>query len=338
MKLLIITQSVDKKCFVPLLFFVEWLREFGKNCENVEVIAQRVGEYDLPENVHVHSLKKESGLPVWRQIIRAWGLMWSLRKNYDAVLVHMTPIWVVLGFPIWFVLRKRMYLWYEARGTKWHTRLAVLIVKKIFSASPGGLPIKTKKNVITGHGIDINFFTFGEGERDPHLLLTLGRLTQAKRLDHIIRNFAKLPHEYRLLNIGAMITEEDKKTKAELQDLINELGLQDRAEFKTVSDEELRSLLQRGNLLFHASERTSLDKAALQAMACGCLVVTSSPVVKPHVPEPCQASPESIAEVAERLLSLSADEQNSLRHELHAIIEREHSLPKLINRLVNEMR
>ena len=337
MRLLLITQSVDRKNFVPLLFFVEWLREFGKNCENVEVIAQRVGEYELPENVHVHSLRKESGLPVWRQIIRAWGLMWSLRKNYDAVLVHMTPIWVVLGFPIWFVFRKRMYLWYEARGTKWHTHLAVRIVKKIFSASPGGLPIKTKKNVITGHGIDISFFTFGEGERDPHLLLTLGRLTQAKRLDHIIRNFSRLPSEYHLLNIGAMITEEDKKTKEELLSLVSELRLQNRVEFKTVSDEELRSLLQRGNLLFHASERTSLDKAALQAMACGCLVVTSSPVVKPHVPEVCRATPENMAEVAKKLLAMSAQDQNALRHELRSMIEREHSLPKLIKRLVEEM-
>lgn len=337
MNLLILTQSVDRKNFVPLLFFVEWLREFGKNCERVEVISQRVGEYDLPGNVHIHSLKKESELPVWRQILRAWGLMWSLRENYDAVLVHMTPIWVVLGFPIWFILRKRMYLWYEARGTRWHTHLAVVIVKKIFSASPGGLPIKTKKNVIMGHGIDINFFTYGEGERDPHLLLTLGRLTQAKRLDHIIRNFAKLPSEYRLLNIGAMITEEDKKTKEELLGLVDELGLQDRVEFKTVSDDELKSLLQRGNLLFHASERTSLDKAALQAMACGCLVVTSSPVVKPHVPEVCRANPENMAEVAKKLLAMSDEDQNALRHELRSMIEREHSLPKLIKRLVGEM-
>jgi glycosyltransferase involved in cell wall biosynthesis len=337
MKLLIITQSVDRKSFVPLLFFVEWLREFGKQCERVTVIAQRVGEYDLPENVHIKSLKKEEGLPVWRQILRAWGFMCSERKNYDAVLVHMTPIWVVLGAPVWLILGKRMYLWYEARGTKWHTHLAVLIVRKIFSASEGGLPIKTKKNVITGHGIDVDFFSFGNGERDSHLLMTLGRHTKAKRLDHILHAFAKLPTEYRLLNIGAMITEKDTKTVEDLKKLAGELGVSDRVDFRTVSDEELRDLLQRANVLLHASERTSLDKAVLQAMACGCLVVTSSPVVKPCVPAICRADSGTMQEVTEKLLAASSEEQGGMRSELRKNVVQNHSLPSLIERLVGEM-
>ncbi len=336
MRLLIITQVVDKN-YVPLCFFVEWLREFGKNCDRVTVIGQKVGEYELPENVNVLSLKKEDGLSRMRQILRAWRLMWFHRKEYDAVLVHMTPIWVVLGAPIWMLLRKRMYLWYEARGTRWHLRLSLKIVKKAFSASPGGMPLPTKKSVLTGHGIDINFFAPSDNQRDSNLVITVGRLTRAKRLELIVDAFAALPASCQLTIIGMMITEEDKQTVEDLKSHIAKLDFTDRVTFATISDNELRDLLQRATLFLHASNATSLDKAPLQAMASGCLVVTASPVVKPHVPEECRAEEGTMGAVASRLLSMPPEEQSRLRQTLRHMIEEQHSLPRLIERLTQEM-
>ena len=59
--LLIITQVVDREDS-NLGFFCEWLEEFARQTDNLYVIANRVGEYDLPKNVTVVSLGKESGL------------------------------------------------------------------------------------------------------------------------------------------------------------------------------------------------------------------------------------------------------------------------------------
>ena len=60
MKLLIITQKVDRND--PILgFFHRWLEEFAKNCEQVTVICLYKREYNLPGNVKVLSLGKESG-------------------------------------------------------------------------------------------------------------------------------------------------------------------------------------------------------------------------------------------------------------------------------------
>jgi len=70
MKLLIITQVVDKN-YVPLCFAVEWFREFGKQCEKVTVIGQKTGEYSLPSNVEVLSLKKEEGKSKFFQVFIA---------------------------------------------------------------------------------------------------------------------------------------------------------------------------------------------------------------------------------------------------------------------------
>ena len=60
MKLLICTQKVDKNDDL-LGFFHAWIAEFAQNCEGVTVVCLFRGEVDLPENVRVLSLGKESG-------------------------------------------------------------------------------------------------------------------------------------------------------------------------------------------------------------------------------------------------------------------------------------
>ncbi len=158
MRLLIVTQAADRTD--PVLgFFHGWLREFGRAATRVEVIAQRTGRTDgLPDSVRVHSLGKESGTGRITQVLRFWKLAWTLRTDYDAVLVHMTPIWVVLGAPVWLLARKPVFLWYEARGGGWVLPVALRCVRKVFSASARGMPVKTAKSVIVGHGIDTDLF------------------------------------------------------------------------------------------------------------------------------------------------------------------------------------
>src|SRR3989338_3997811 len=97
MKLLIITQKVDKND--PILgFFHRWLEEFAKNVEKLTVICLGKGEYDLPENVRVLSLGKESGHSKIKYLRRFYKYIWMERKNYDAVFVHMNPEYVILGW------------------------------------------------------------------------------------------------------------------------------------------------------------------------------------------------------------------------------------------------
>jgi len=52
MRLLIVTQAVDADSST-LGFFVEWLREFSRQCEEIQVIGLAVGRHDLPANVRL---------------------------------------------------------------------------------------------------------------------------------------------------------------------------------------------------------------------------------------------------------------------------------------------
>lgn len=305
MRMLIVTQAVDTQD--PILGFVHrWIEEFAKHCDHITVIGQRVGSYDLPQNVDVLSLGKESGLSRLRQILRFWKLCVQEHNHYDVAFVHMTPIWVVLGGPLWFLLRKRMYLWYEARGTRWPLRAALFFVQKVFSASEGGIPLSTRKSVVTGHGIDTEFFCPRNETRNPNLLVTVGRRSRSKRLECIETAVEKLPSHYTFRIIDS------------------------------TPPEDIPSILSKATLFLHAST-TPLDKAVLEALACGCLVISTNPYIHSVLPKQCRATEETFAQTIRSVLSLPSEELHRLRTEGREIVEKYHSLQKLVPRLLQHM-
>ncbi|MBI3336794.1 glycosyltransferase [Candidatus Peregrinibacteria bacterium] len=335
MKLLIITQKVDRAD--PILgFFHHWVEEFSKNFEKVTVIGQFVGEYELPANVHVYSLGKERGKSLIGQVFSFQFSVFKLRREYDAVFVHMTPIWIVLGAPVWILLRKRMYLWYEARGTRWPLRVAVLFVRKVFSASVSGMPIETSKSVITGHGIDTTVFVPTANPRIQKILLTAGRVSRSKRLECIFRLLRGISDEYALMVCGEPITRDDVAYEKELEDLLIRENLRPRVVIRPCTQVGVRSLLQVARVFLHAST-TALDKAVLEAMACGCPVVSTNPAVHGVLPKECCATDENFLEKVQRVLDLSDSEQRKLGEALRQRVVQEHDVQKLIKTLITEM-
>ena len=334
MRLLIITQKVDS--LDPILgFFHRWIAEFGKHCESVTVIGQFVGSHELPQNVHVHSLGKEKKRLRLFQILRFWKLQWSLRKEYDVVLVHMTPVWIVLGALSWTVLKKPMYLWYEAKGGGVSLRLAFLIVRKIFSASSSSVATRSKKAIVVGHGIDVGRFS-PAGEREKGLLVTVGRITSAKNVDAVVRCLLDLPDHYHVVVAGTPISAADHAYLTELRTFVQNNALHDRVSIKAMTQEEVALLLQRAEFFLHASS-TGLDKAMLEAMASGCLVLSSGTASTDVLPADCLCETGQMAERIRKLTALPTEEQQTLRNDLRYRIECNHSLDNLIKRLVEEM-
>jgi glycosyltransferase involved in cell wall biosynthesis len=298
--------------------------------------------FDLPHNVHVLSLGKEKGVPTWRQVIRFWHLAGSVR--YDAALIHMTPIWVVLGWPVWVFRKKPAYLWYEARGARWPLRVALMIVKKVFSASKAGMPVATDKSVITGHGIDIDKFAPNSNlplapglEVRDNKLVTVGRITASKQLPVIIRCFEELSPKIQKLEIlGTPITKEDKKLKQLLDAYVQTHRLEGRVIIEALEQDFLLSRLKTSIVFLHAS-KTGLDKAPLEAMACGCIVVSSAEAFKNVLPPECVCTDETMAETVRKILEMPEDQREALRSKLREIVVKDHGLPRLIDLLVKEM-
>ncbi|MDD5103101.1 MAG: glycosyltransferase family 4 protein [Candidatus Peribacteraceae bacterium] len=345
MKLLVVTQKADSSD--PILgFFHRWMVAFASRTEHLTVVAQYVGAAALPADAAVFSLGKEQGMSVWWQILRFWWLLCRERNNYDCVFVHMTPVWVILGWPALFLLRKRIYLWYEIRRGSWRLSLALLLARKVFSATVQGLPRPHRKQVVTGHGIDAEVFSLpltpnpspgGRGEnREPGLIVSVGRITRSKRYDVILRAFATLPQMSRLVIAGGVVTQADEGEWERVQTLMMQLGVIGRVTVHWVDPAEMPGFLRRADLMLHACVG-GLDKAVLEAMASGCPVVSSSSVAQEVLPESCRATDETMGNIAEKLLSLPPSERAALSEELRKRVMENHSLAKLIARLVKEM-
>lgn len=278
MKLLIVTQVVDEEHAI-LGFFHRWLIEFAKRCEHVHVICLQSGKYSLPANVTVHSLGKEQQKGRLHYLVRFYSLVWQLRHEYDQVFVHMNQIYVILGAPLWRLWGKRVKFWYMHGARTWSLRLAVPLAHTIYTGSTESFPLKSRKVIDTGHGIDTDHFTPQEKYKTVDLI-TVGRITPTKNLRLLIELVRELQitHPATLTIVGTPQSKPEQVYYEELQQLVRSLKLEKFIFFQgKVSQTDLPLVLASAKAFVTAAQNGSLDKAVLEAMAVGLPVVSMAP-------------------------------------------------------------
>jgi glycosyltransferase involved in cell wall biosynthesis len=276
MKLLIITQKVNRDD--PILgFFHRWIEEFAKHVEQLTVICLEEGVHVLPANVRVLSLGKEKGVGKFGRLVRLYAYIWKYRHDYDRVFVHMNPIYVVLCWKLWFVLQKPVFLWYTHKNVDWKLRTAALFVKNIFTASESSLRLKTKKKIVTGHGIDTDFFCPDSSvSKKSNHVLTISRISRTKQIDIMIQALSYLPN-VTLEIVGGPVTDDDMKYQVYCNTVAKELNVGDRVVWHgVVTNMQTRDFYRSVSLFINISNTGSLDKTILEAMACGLKVISSN--------------------------------------------------------------
>lgn len=304
MNILIITQSVDKKNQV-LGFFHRWIEEFAKQFACVTVICLEKGEYSLPDNVGVFSLGKEYKASKLQLIFNFYKYVWGQRDRYDVVFVHMNPVYVILGSLLWFVLNKKVGLWYTHKHIDIKLRIATLLSDFIFTASEESFRLKTKKRYVLGHGIDTRLFC-PRPHSMSYKIVTVGRIAETKKLIEIFRVFKKLKElnsAYTLTIIGDAILPGDFEYKQKLVDCFTNEGYTDSVVLLgSKSQSELATLLPSYDIFINMSHTGSVDKAVLEAAASGLYVVTSNEAFKNIFPH--SYAEETINSVVEKILHI----------------------------------
>lgn len=284
MKLLVITQVIDNQH--PILgFFHAWVIELAKQCESIEVICLQEGTHAFPSNVRVHSLGKEVGKGRVIYVWRFFSLLWSLRHSYDNVFVHMNQIYVILGAPVWRLLGKKIGLWYAHGTVSSSLKIATVLADIIFTSTPEGFRIPTKKRVIVGQGIDTTLFSTAQKlTTNTKRLVTVGRISSSKNIDTLLRACAHLKDTGTLFHfriVGVATTDAERRYETEVRKLASQLQLEDSIEWTgAVSHRELPPILQQSDIFIHDGATNSLDKALLEAALCGCIVMSSNPAYK----------------------------------------------------------
>ncbi|MEK7579314.1 MAG: glycosyltransferase family 4 protein [Patescibacteria group bacterium] len=344
MKLLILTQKVDS-ADDNLGFFHRWIEEFAQKCESVVVICLYEGVHALPKNVHVLSLGKEKGPSHFKYLRRFYAYIWRERKNYDAVFVHMNPIYVVLGGVVWRALKKRIGLWYTHGSVSASLRLATILAHDIFTSTTESFRIQSNKTHIVGHGIDLERFIPSTEilPRDVLRVVTFGRISRVKGYETLIdaiRIVTERGTSIILSIIGGPGTPDQVAYEKKLHDRVKELGLSEKITFVgPVPQKDILPYLHKAHVFVSASTTGALDKAPLEAMAAGLPVVTcnegtlSVSVGRPGVVAFPQGDAQTLANALLQMAQRSDGEFQSLRVLVQKIAS-EHRLQSLIERMV----
>jgi glycosyltransferase involved in cell wall biosynthesis len=342
MRLLVVTQAVDLDD--PVLgFFHRWLEEFAKKCEMVHVICLKEGRHSLPQNVRVHSLGKEKGRSRLKYIFNFYRYVWTLRREYDSVFVHMNAEYAALAGNLWLMLGKKMVLWRNHRKPGFLTALAVQYAWHVCYTSPDAYVAKFKRAVRMPIGIDTERFRPAAHSAAPNTILFLGRLDEVKRVKEFVAALQELAAQGAQFHASIYGDPTDPASRYA-------------AEVKAAA----ASLVANGNVTFHPSMPNaetpaiygahavyvnltpsgSFDKTIGEAMACGAVVVCSNAALKEIIPTALQAGEtmESAAKAIRAALELPPAERDKLAAAERTYIEREHSLLLLVKRLAELFR
>lgn len=284
MKLLIVTQAVDTED--PALgFFVRWIEEFAKHVEHIEVICLKLGKFNFPKNVRVHSLGKEKGPPrLWRRLVYSYRfliLAWRLRRDYDAVFVHMNPEYIVLGGALWRLLGKRIGLWYVHKSVNLKLRIAVFFAHDIFTASKEGFRLATAKLRVMGHGVDTSLFHAPiRPFSTPVRIVSVGRITPIKNLATLIEIVALLKSkgiDATATFVGAPTCPSDEIYQVSLKQLAVEKGISNQIIFAGgMPYAQMPEQYRHFDISVNLSPTGGMDKAVLESMSAGLLVFVSN--------------------------------------------------------------
>ncbi len=330
LRLLFVTQSIDKSD--PILAFTAgWIQEFlDAGCE-MTVFTRHMIVDDLPRGAVGQNL----GKPVIMRVLKLWYYSFVLRKQYDAVLVHMTPQLMVLGAPVWILLGKRKFMWYMHRSVTLWLKVALWLSKKTFTASDLSLRLPHPKKTIVGHGIDTQQFKLSDVKREP-VILWVSRIHSRKRLEDSLEFISefKAKHsdvDWKLKVIG---TSEGHEEYLELMKKKTvELGIGDNVIFTgAIKRENLPEVYAQAAAFISTSQTGSLDKVVLEALACGTPVFAQGeeyfglPGVTPLVDREA-----ALAKLAALLANPITDQQ------ARQGIVQEHDLRRLIGNLTEKM-
>lgn len=306
-KLLFITQKVDMDDDT-LGFAHGWIKEFAKHFETMTVICLQKGRFDLPNNVEVLSLGKESGASRLGFVFNFYRYLWRERRNYDNVFVHMNPIYMVLGGPFWKVSGKRVILWYIHPAVSNVLKAAVCFTNRVVTATENSFPIKSGKILVVGHGINTDSFKKQDGiEKVKNSMIFVGRVSPVKNLDQIFdaADILKQENFDITLNVVGGVAEKDRNYFNEIKNKYAILEKEGVINFKgSIPNKDMPKVYGSNELLINLTKAGSFDKAILEAMACESLVLTDNSSFTGVLPEEFLAGGDDIRGLTRKIKNI----------------------------------
>lgn len=328
-KVVFITQQVDPR-HPALAATVPKIRALAALVDEVVVLADGAVEGVLPDNCRVHTFAARY------RALRGARFEAALARELaglrgGAVVAHMCPIYAVLAAPLVRPLRIPLVLWFTHWRASDLLKAAERVSTAVTSVDYRSFPLPSRKLHAIGHGIDLEEFACmpareGTGMR----LLALGRYSTAKGLDVVVAAVPLAGADVELTIHGPSLSDEEQAHRAELEEVVRDLGLDGRV---TIGDpvprSEIPALFAEHNALVNNMRAGAPDKVVYEA-AAACLPVLASNPIFDELLAPEQRftrwDPGSLAERVKALASLSTPERSALGHTLRERVAESHSV------------
>ena len=328
-RLAVITQAVDDDDPV-LSATVPKLRALAARVDQLVVVTGRSGRHDLPPNVRVVPFGAPGRVRRGVRYVAAVAPLVTRRK-VDAVVAHMSPIYLVLAAPLARPARVPLLLWYTHPHASPTLRLAAALASRRLTADATSFPLAATA-VAIGHGIDVGAFRCREtGAEGPLDVLALGRYSSVKGYESILQATRRVLDEGVELTVtihGPVSNEPERRHRAELERLRDELRLErDVRLLDALPPLEARRRLGEADALVSNTRSGSADKAVLEA--CASCVPPIASTWRNVVPESLRFEAGDEVGLAARLhelAALPAAERARLGRELRELVATSHSV------------
>jgi len=224
-------------------------------------------------------------------------------------------------------------------------RIAEKLTDIIFTASKESFRLKSKKLVITGHGIDVNLFKPGlKKEISKNFrILSVGRISLIKNYETLIKAVDILVNQRNIKNlevkiIGSPILKKDFSYLEHLKGLVTKKGLQKYIGFiGRVPYLKIIKYYQKADTFINLCSTGGVDKAVLEAMACGIPAVVCNYTFTKEMGAYKKIlffKERNAKDLAKKILKLRNINQGEIGQFLRQQVVKYHSLDSLISKLI----
>ena len=340
MKLVVITQRVDPHD--PVLgATVAKLRALAARVDELVVLALRVSDADLPDNVRVRSFDAPG--PALKAVRLLAALAPELRGRPVAVLAHMAPVYALVASTVTRPLRVPLLLWFTHWRASRTLQLAERVSTRVLSVNARSFPLASRKLVETGHGIEVPDLRPPSRPSDGTLrLLALGRTSPAKGLEVLLDAVQLLDDVPVCAELrGPSLTVEEQRHRTVLAARIAAERLEDRIELGgSVDQSDVGSLYEQSDVLVNNMRAGALDKVVFEAAAAGLPVIVASDgfaSLVDGVGAPLRFRQDDAAELAarvRRLYELGPSARAAIGAELRERVQASHSVEHWADQVV----
>lgn len=343
-RLIFITQHVDPTH--PFLgTAAAQVSALARRVDEIVVLADATGGGAPPANVRVHLFCSDRKLGRGALFERALAAELVRRPRPLAVVAHMCPVYAVLAAPLARPLGVPVLLWYAHWKAHATLRLAELLSTRIVSTDAQTFPLPSRKVSALGQAIEVDGLHCAERPaRTPLRLLVVGRYSPAKGIGVILRGVRLALDrglDARLDACGTTSSAEEERHKDDLERLVDELGLRDRATLGgPVPHDRIAAVYDGADILVNNMRAGTSDKVVYEAAASCMPVIASNPWfagLLDGIDPPLRYDRGDAAGLAERLLAVAAlapKRRSEIGRALRARVVESHSVDSWADGLI----